>query len=147
MAKEPTRRTFFRPHKRIQYTGVLDDGSFPVARVKQEFKRECDINNILKQYGVTGMLKHVTNKQQLFQDLPDSVDFQESLHTVEEARKAFMSLPSKLRARFDNEPALFLEFCSNPANLAEMRELGLAVPAVIPPATPPQEKKEEKPPE
>ena len=40
-----------------------------------------------------------------------------------------MTMPADVRARFNNDPALFVDFCSDEANLDEMRKLGLAVPA------------------
>lgn len=136
MAKE--KFTFYRPHKRVREHGELADGTVPPSLTKQEFVRECDINTIIKQYSATGMLSHVSAKAQqgAYQDLPDSYDFQESLNLVNQAEAAFMSLPAKLRERFDNEPGQFLAFCSDPANLDEMRALGLANP--LPPAPPPE---------
>lgn len=94
---------------------------------KQEFVRECDVNNILKQYSQTGMLKHVSANANtgMYADLPDAIDFQDSLHTIKAAEAAFMSLPSKLRARFDNEPTEFLAFVQDPRNADELVSLGL----------------------
>lgn len=134
----PKLRSHFKPHKRVTEDGLIElpHGELvrPPSMTKQEFVREADINNILKQYSVTGMLNHVSANAAMgaYQDLPDSFDFQESMHTVKAAETAFMTLPAKLRARFDNEPSLFLEFASDPKNLDEMRTLGLAKPAPPP---------------
>jgi hypothetical protein len=38
----------------------------------------------------------------------------------------FMSLPAKIRSRFQNDPGAFLDFVQNPENRDEMIELGLA---------------------
>lgn len=143
MAKDvQPRRTFFRPHKRVQYDGTLFDhrtGEFvtPPSMTKQEFKKECDINNILKQYKVTGMVSHISEKARLgtYEDLPDPLDFQESLGLVEEARRSFMTLPAKIRDRFGQDPVRFLEFVADPANAKELVELGLAT---APPAPAPE---------
>lgn len=130
------KQTFFRPHARVQYTGTITNPhtgeiTTPPSMTKQEFKKECDINNILKQYSRTGMLNHVSARaaQGMYTDLPDALDFQESLHLVRDAEARFMSLPAKLRDRFGNDPVAFLAFCADPRNLDEMRELGLARPA------------------
>lgn len=138
MSKTPV-RCFYRPHARVLELGqlvnpVTGEVTEPPSMTKQEFVRECDINNIIKQYSTTGMLTHVSAKAQLgaYQDLPDPIDFQESMHLVQYARDSFDTLPSKMRARFDNDPAQFLAFCSDPANLDEMRALGLAEPAPVP---------------
>ncbi|UDN67747.1 internal scaffolding protein [robinz microvirus RP_107] len=130
--------SFYRPHARVQWDGsvvnpVTGEVTYPPSLTKQEFQAECDINNIVKQYSTTGMMRHVSARaaQGMYTDLPDGIDFQESLHTVEEGRKAFMSLPSKTRSRFSNDPAEFLAFLSNPQNEAEARELGLLNPKPV----------------
>lgn len=132
--------SFYRPHRRIQTYNLYPDpvtGEFVEmpSMTKQEFARECDINNVIKAFSTTGMFKHVNQKaaQGQYVDLPDPTDFQNSLDQVNQARTAFMSLPSKLRARFDNDPAQFLAFTHDPSNLAEMRTLGLAKPEAPPP--------------
>lgn len=139
-------RSHFRPHKRVQYTGeVVDLKTGELVKLpsmtKQEFKKECDINNIIKHFSVTGMFNHVNSRanQGAYQDLPDSVDFQESLNTIKAAETAFMSLPAKVRDRFGQDPGEFLAFMSDPANLEEIQKLGLTVPR--PEAPPPLEVK------
>ncbi|QCQ84588.1 internal scaffolding protein [Blackfly microvirus SF02] len=133
--------SFYRPHPRLQEQGELvnpvsGEVTYPPSMTKQEFQAECDINNILKHFSVTGMLRHVSAKAAsgAYQNLPDGQDFQDSLHTVQRATEAFMTLPSKLRARFDNEPSQFLSFVTNPANADELRKLGLAnkIPEIVP---------------
>lgn len=132
--------TFYRKHKRVQYDGSHPDtGEILPSMTKQEFKKECDINNIIKQFSVTGMFSHVSAKARLgtYEDLPDPLDFQESLELVNQARRQFMTLPAKLRDRFGQDPAQFLAFCSDPNNANELRELGLANPLPAPPAPDP----------
>jgi len=137
----PKLRSHFKPHKRVTEDGTILNratGEYerPPSMTKQEFLKETDINNILKQYSVTGMLNHVSANaaQGRYEDLPDPTDFQESLHQVKEAETAFMSLPSKLRARFDNEPVNFLAFLEDPSNEQEARALGLLKALPEPPA-------------
>lgn len=151
MAKA-TKQTFYRPHARVQEFGTIvnphtGEVTQPPSLTKQEFKRESDINNILKQYSKTGMLNHLNIRaaQGMYADLPDAVDFQDSLHLVRQAEATFMTLPAKLRDRFANDPANFLEFCSDPRNLEEMRELGLAIkPPPAPEASEPPPQEENK---
>jgi len=125
----------YRPHDRSDtwYTGEVEDPftgeiTKPPSMTKQSFAAECDINNILKQYKKTGMIQHINAQAQSgrYMDLPDESDFQTALNTVMEAEAAFASLPSKLRQRFGNDPAEFLEWMADPANQAEAIELGLA---------------------
>lgn len=149
---KPKLMGFYRPHRRVQQDNTYLD---PVtgkreqmpSMTKQEFQYECDINNVIKSFSATGMFKHVSANAGLgaYQDLPDAFDFQASLHEVQKAKEAFMTLPAKLRSRFGNDPADFLAFAQDPKNLDEMRTLGLAKPA--PPAPPPVEVKIINPPE
>lgn len=133
---------FYRPHRRVTFDNLVPDpktGEFVYlpSMTKQEFQAECDINNVIKSFSQTGMFKHVSARaaEGAYQDLPDGFDFQESLHTVNRAREAFMTLPAKVRQRFGHDPAEFLAFSADPSNLEELRQLGLAK-APAPPAPP-----------
>jgi len=131
---------FYRPHPRVVQDNLRPD---PVtgellplpSMTKQEFQYECDINNVIKAFSSTGMFKHVSANagSGVYLDLPDSMDFQDALHQVHQARDAFMTLPAKLRSRFGNDPAEFLAFTHDPKNLEELRSLGLAKPEPVPP--------------
>lgn len=132
----------FRPHARVQFDGgmldyVTGEVVYPPSRTKQEFQKECDINNIIKSFSTSGMMRHVSAKaaQGAYEDLPDAMDFQESLAVVEQAAASFMTLPAKVRDRFRNEPAEFLAFMADEANKDEMLALGLR--QVAPPPPPP----------
>ena len=91
---------------------------------KQSFRDECDINNILRQFNVTGQLP-VGSVQPQYGDFSGITDYQSALNAVMAAQDSFLALPAKLRARFDNDPALFVEFASDEANKEEMKALGL----------------------
>lgn len=47
------------------------------------------------------------------------------MNQIVQAQDMFMSLPSKIRNRFGNDPSQFLDFVSDPLNKDEMRSLGL----------------------
>lgn len=150
-------RSFYRPHDHSTgYTGLLTDPhtgevTKPKSRVKQEFREECDINNIIKQYKLTGQIQHINAqaKQGSYEDLPDPIDYQESLNAVAQATASFATLPSKVRERFGNNPQSFLHFMNDPKNTEEMISLGLAKRLPTPPSEPstPPPVKAETPPE
>lgn len=126
-------RSFYFPHARVGYTGELTNPATgeiftPPRRVKQSHVAECDINNILKHFSATGQLNHVRANSAMgaYADLPDNIDFQESLNIIKQGETAFSSLPSKVRDRFGNDPAKFLEFMADPSNIPEAIKLGLA---------------------
>lgn len=110
---------------------------------KQASRDECDINQIMRRYQKTGIVEHVNKYQGRYGDFLQVTDYQTALNQVQAANDAFMSLPSSVRSRFDNDPAKFLEFMENPLNQAEMIKLGLAVDLRAEPAVvvdpPPQE--------
>jgi phage internal scaffolding protein len=91
---------------------------------KQSFRDECDINNILRQFNVTGQLP-AGSVQPQYGDFSGITDYQSALNAVMAAQDSFLELPAKLRARFDNDPAIFLDFVSDEANKDEMKALGL----------------------
>lgn len=107
---------------------------------KQSFRDECDINNILRQFNVTGQLPSGSVQPQ-YGDFSGITDYQSALNAVMAAQDSFLELPAKLRARFDNDPAVFLDFVSDEANRDEMKALGLlheeaATAAVTSPSEP-----------
>lgn len=107
---------------------------------KQSHKDECDIYRILNQYQRTGIITHVQKARARYDDLPDSMDYQQSLHIIMEAEQAFSALPAKVRAHFDNDPGAFLQSFADPKQHDTLREFGLLKPAQAPapsPATPP----------
>jgi len=101
---------------------------------RQEFKQDCDLAELLKRFRKTpGGLRALEDAQGfaeglVFCDVTDVPDFRQHRDAINAANAKFMALPAKLRRRFDNDPAQFLDFCTNPSNLEEMRILGLAKP-------------------
>lgn len=140
---ERPKRDFYVPHKRYSWVGIdPKTGEILASRTKQSEMDACDIHNILKQYSVQGLQQLIAENQAKgrYADLPDNIDYQESLNTVMEAQRAFATLPAHVRERFNNDPAKLLEFMSNPDNQDEAIKLGLATDNR--PATPPPTKVE-----
>lgn len=96
------------------------------SRTKQEFAEEQDINNILGQYKRAGIDIHRMKFDANYEDVTGAVDYHEALNIVMRSEDMFMTLPSDVRDRFQNDPGKFLEFATNPANLPEMVKMGLA---------------------
>lgn len=125
---------WYQPHIAVNWDGLVPDPKtgelvkLP-SMTKQSFKEECDINNIVKRFELTGVIDHLNQKARegVYTDLPDPLDFQGALELVREAQDAFNSLPADIRARFQNDPEAFLSFTSDPSNQDEMIKLGLAV--------------------
>ena len=95
------------------------------GRTHQSFKQECDINNIMAKYRKTGTALQRTDRPQ-YEDFSNVGDYQDALNTILLADAMFGELDSSLRARFENNPQLFLDFVSDPDNQDEAYELGIA---------------------
>ena len=76
--------------------------------VQQHAKDECDINNIMAKYRSTGTITHVRGGAPTFDDVSDVVSFHDAMSIITAADEAFMGLPSDLRKRYSNDPAMLL---------------------------------------
>lgn len=112
---------------------IFCDCSNLPSLTRQEFADEADINNLMAKYEKTGILPTVNFKNPAFLDVSDVPDFQTALDFVAKAETAFMSLPARVRASFDNSAAQFINYAENPENLDQMRDWGLAPPAPVVP--------------
>jgi phage internal scaffolding protein len=100
---------------------------------QQQFREECDINTIMERFGRTGEIVAPIRMPQ-YGDFDGVNDYHSAMNAIVEAQSAFDSLPAKVRARFSNDPAEFLEFCFNEENRDEAIRLGLVEPVIQAPA-------------
>jgi hypothetical protein len=105
---------------------------------QQQFKDECDINNILRQFNITGQLPDAPLSPK-YGDFSGINDYKTALDRVIAADEEFMNLPAQLRARFENEPNNLIEFLENEQNREEAVKLGLVEPKEDLSSTPPVE--------
>lgn len=123
-----------------------------INRCKQSFRDDCDINLIVKRHAQTGMWSHLNPRQPTYGDFTQSTALREAIDLVGRAEKDFASLPARVRALVDNDPAKFLEAMAIPEAVHELAAAGLPMgdgyeppkppepiptaPATPPPATP-----------
>lgn len=100
----------------------------------QSQAEEADINTIVRNFGITGKLPENVRAPSYGDFREGITDFRSALDAVKAAEQSFMAMPSELRARLDNDPQQFLDWCGNPDNLSEMKKYGL-IPADDPPAS------------
>lgn len=91
---------------------------------KQAFKDECDINTIVRRFGITGQLPKGV-RMPTFGDFSEVTDFASAMNAIALANEAFDTMPAEIRTRFQNDPQKFLEFTSNDANYTEAEKMGL----------------------
>lgn len=101
------------------------------SMAQQHFKDECDVNNILRKYESTGLITHVANGTPSYGDFSSVLEFQQAQNILIEAQDVFDALPASLRKRFDNDPAVMLEFIENPDNREEAEKLGLVAKKAV----------------
>ena len=93
---------------------------------EQSHKKDCDIRFIMKKAEKTGMLTHVNNNQASYMDLASRPEFMEAQIVLAEAKSVFETIPAKVREKFKNDPAEFLEFIQNEENRETITELGFS---------------------
>nr|QJB19887.1 MAG: internal scaffolding protein [Microvirus sp.] len=108
-------------------TKVITINSEP-SRTSQSEKDQTDINKIMKKYHQTGLLPQFRQKVGTYGDFSQAKTYQQSLDAILTAQAEFMTLPSELRKKFNNDPGELLQFIQNPENTEEGIKLGLFNP-------------------
>lgn len=114
-----------KPKNGMQRTRVTSN-TVGLSMTKQSFRDESNINIILAKYAKTSLIEHVNKYEGRYEDVTGVEDYHTSLNRINAAGEAFMSLPSGIRSKFQNDPGNFLDFVNDPTNREEMYEMGLA---------------------
>lgn len=112
------------------------------SRTDQSFREEADINSIVKRHvkmtgerfperGMPAVLD-----PRFYGDFSQVGSFQDAIFAVDSARESFMTLPSNVRAFFENDPAKLLSFMADSRNFDKAVELGLVKPKAQPSPAP-----------
>lgn len=109
---------------------IMFDGDDAVSRTSQEFAEEADINNIMARYIKTGTIPVFVDRMSIEGD-QHSMSFHEMMNVVATANSSFMQLPSAIREFFDNDASKFVDFASDKANAAQLREWGMLSPEAV----------------
>lgn len=95
------------------------------SRTRQEFAEDADLNVIVARFGIGHeMPQNVTPP--MSGDFSAVPDYRGAQDLLRKANEVFGNLPAKVRSRFDNDPAQYIDFLENPDNEAEAIALGLA---------------------
>lgn len=105
------------------------------SRAHQSFKDECDINTIVRRFGITGELPSNVRVPQ-YADFEETFDFMTSMNVIRDAQEAFMAMPSAVRDRFGHDPARFVDFFNDPDNRPEAEKLGIVTRRPVADPTP-----------
>lgn len=91
----------------------------------QSHSNDADINVVLKRYMQTGVLPGAQGTP-IFDDFSTSGDYMDAMNVIVNAQHQFDSLDAFVRKKFDNDPAKFLEYASDPKNGQGMVDMGIA---------------------
>ena len=94
---------------------------------KKSMAEQLDVNNIVKKYNQTGVLQKMTQFEGVYGEF-DSMDMRDAINKVERATELFMEVPSEIRGKFENDAGAFIDYATNPQNIDQMRDWGLAEP-------------------
>lgn len=111
-AIKPAQAPFVRSPYNYDMNQVSDETGLECrdqSLTQQQFAEESDINYIADRYGLTGEIPQVLDLPG-YGNFEGVFDFQTAQQAVIDARNAFMTLPAKLRTRFDNDPQKLIEF-------------------------------------
>jgi len=99
----------------------------------QSGKADADINTLVKRFGLDGPFPQ-NIRMPMAEGFYDITDFRSAQAVIRESTESFSLLPADVRARFQNDPAVFVDFATDVdgdgklVNLEEMRKMGLAIP-------------------
>lgn len=123
--------------KMMEVTKVIDGKEVVIRkRVKKLFPnksktnqgkaKQVHINTIMERYHKAKSMPS-DPRQGLYGDFSNVGSFHDAMNKIKDAKEDFSRLSSKIRKRFENNPAKLIEFISNKENLEEAYELGLVV--------------------
>lgn len=94
------------------------------SRTKQSMKDECDVNLIVSRFQRDGVLTHMRKHgSPQYLDVSEVQDYRTAIETVRAGEEFFMTLPAKVRERFSNDPAEFVDAVSTEEGRKAFEEL------------------------
>ena len=96
---------------------------------QQQFTPETDLNEIMRQYGVTDRAAEpaafAPGTLAIDYTHLEGLEYRDVLDRMREAQQAFAQLPADLRRRFNNKPEDLWDFVNDPRNDEEAVKMGL----------------------
>jgi phage internal scaffolding protein len=119
----------FRSHFDYDVEAASNEAAIPAdghgqSLTIQSQSEDADINVMVRRFGITGVIPAGVRVPS-YGDFTGVGDYRSALHAVMEAQENFMQLPAPVRARFDNDPQLLLDFASVPENIPALVKMGL----------------------
>lgn len=118
-------RSYFTPQSVEEDLTTEYPEVFGACKTQQDKFEETDINKILARYGAKEAAQIRPEKEPLFGDFTDAVDYTRQMQRVAEAQEMFMRLPTKVRDLANQDPARLIELVSDEANHEVLKAAGL----------------------
>lgn len=109
-------------HAVSRQTGLACDPAEDLTQ--QQFKVECDINEIVRRFGLGQKMPESLRVPQ-YGDFTGISDYHEACNAIASAGESFDALPAKVRERFANDPGKFVGFVLEEKNRDEAVRLGI----------------------
>lgn len=91
------------------------------SKTQQNHYKKVHLPTIMRNNGVVS----ARTAPPMFGDFTDVPDIGKMMEVTEKANKSFMALPAKVRAEFNNDPAIMARFAVKKENLQKCIELGI----------------------
>ncbi len=92
------------------------------GRTKQSFKDSCDINKLLEKGAKAGGLSHLQRHGARYGDFAN-IDWENLPLQLAEGNQVFQELPAELKKEFNQNPAEFFNYVTDPQNEGRLHEL------------------------
>jgi len=99
----------------------------PIERTKQSFKKECDVNNIVKTFNRTGILPSPNQRQPTYGDFSAAMELQEAINLSRQAQEDFAKLPSRIRELCGNSAVTYLEMLADEGAMSVLEKAGYRI--------------------
>ncbi len=93
---------------------------------KQSMMEECDVNGIVMRYKKTGLLTHLARGVPQYVDVSEFVDYRSVIEQVRLIEDYFAGLPADVRASFQNDASLYMDYLESNPSMEDMKTRGLA---------------------
>ena len=105
------------------------------SMTQEHFREETEILNIIRRHDRNGVIDHINKGSAIYGDFSEITDYRDMIHKLREADSAFAQVPSDIRKRFENDPAKFFNFVTDPNNHAQLADMGLVMKKELEPKT------------
>lgn len=116
------------PFVRSPYNYDVEEASDASAYVEtmpsltvQSMTEDADLNVMMQRFGVTGKLPENVRLPS-YGDFSYVSDYRSAIEASRAAADSFLQFPADIRASFDNDPQLFLDYVEDPRNIAQVQK-------------------------